>query len=348
MSLNLDLVDGATGRRRSSFSTTSLSATTAQQQKNKSYKDWFSPRRWMNRSKRSSTLLLHPLDRYDLSWELTERDYNKKELVDLSAATWNENSSIAMLGLSEIIVEGASSASSLCNVEKIVLQHEYTAEYLQQEKYRLQVLQKSKKQRYSLKRIPPSATSSSRIKKVQLKLLIQEASTLAKLGDHPNISNLRGLPVKTSPYSDFFLLIDRLHVDTLETRIFHWKQDGGKGSESKWEAYLEMIHADGCDKDDDTTATPNDDLIPRKTNYALQIAQALQACHDAGIVVRDLSPATIGFLADDPHRIQLLELGYAMDTKSLQVAAKMVGKRRYLPGEIWRTGRYSFKTDVYR
>lgn len=327
---------------RRNSSTISL---TASHSKNNRYKDWFRPRRWLNLKQRTlSSSFLHPLDRYDGSWELTERDYNKRELEELAAATWNQDSCIALLGLSEIRLEEESLESPICNVEKIVLAHEHTAEYLQQEKYRLQILQKSKTQRFSLKRIPPNQNSSTRVKKLHLKLLIQEASILAKLGDHPNIPALRGLPTKSCPCSDFFLLTDRLHEDTLETRIWQWRQ-GGKSVVSKWDSYLEMIAAEN--EDDDTTATPNDDLIPRKTNYALQIAQALQACHEAGIVVRDLCPETIGFLADDPHRVQLLDLGYAMDTNSLQVAAKMVGKRRYQAGEIWKTGRYSFKTDVY-
>lgn len=320
-----------------------LSLTNSTNTKRDRYKDWFRPKRWLSKKGTLSSPALHPLDREEVSWELNDREHSKRELEDLAAATWNQDTRIALLGLSEIVLSKGSSDKPLCNVERVVLDHEHTAEYLQQEKYRLQVLQKSKNKLYALKRIPTAKNGSTRVKKRHLKTLIQEANILVKLGDHPNFPSLRGLPAKNCPENDFFLLMDRLHADTLETRIRQWQMAGKSFETSNWEHYMEYLG-----DDDDTTATPNDDLIPRKTNYALQIAQALKACHDAGIVVRDLSPETIGFSLQDPHRIQLLELGHAMDTNSLQVATKMVGRRRYQAGEVWKTGQYSFKTDVYR
>jgi Protein kinase domain len=299
----------------------------------------FRPLRWLSLSssttKQRSASFVHPLDRHDgsTSWDFSEREHNRRELEELKAATWKQNSRIALLGLSEIHLEAGSSACfDTCNVDRIVLADEYTAEYLQQEKHRLQLqlLQQSHRHLFSLKRIP--AGSSTRSKKRHLKLLLQEASILVQLGDHPNIPSLRALPTASCPCYDFFLLTDRLHPDTLETRMRLWHQQGWTNPKN----------------DDDTTATPNEDWIPRKTNYALQIAQALQACHDAGIVVRDLCPETIGFSMQDPHCIQLIQLGHAMDTKSLQVPTKMVGNQRYLAAEVWKTGQYSFATDVYR
>lgn len=297
---------------------------------NVSMKELFRPLRWSWLSsastKQRSPSCVHPLDRHDggaSSWDFSEREHNKRELEELAAATWKQNKRIALLGLSEIHLAAGSHSEEVCNVDRIVLADEYTAEYLQQEKHRLQLLQKSKTLLFSLKRIPAGST---RAKKRHLKLLLQEASILAKLGDHPNIPSLRALPSAKRPCQDFFLLTDRLHPDTLEARLHNWGC---------------------CCNDDDTTATPNEDRIPRKTNYALQIAQALQKCHEAGIVVRDLCPETIGFSIQDPHCIQLLELGHAMDTKSLCVPTKMVGNQRYLAAEVWKTGRYSFATDVY-
>lgn len=296
----------------------------------------FRPLRWLSTStsalKNRSPSFVHPLDRNDggSSWDFSnsDREHNKKELEELTAATWKQNSRIALLGLSEIQLAAGSSCEEICNVERIVLRDEYTAEYLQQEKHRMQLLQTSKTKLLSLKRIPPGST---RAKKRHLKYLIHEAGILAKLGEHPNIPSLRALPATSCPFHDFFILTDRLHPDTLETRIRSWQQGNNNWMMS----------------DDDTTATPDEDRIPRKTNYALQIAQALQTCHEAGIVVRDLCPDTIGFSTHDPHCIQLLELGHAMDTKTLSVPMKMVGNQRYLAAEVWKTGQYTRATDVY-
>lgn len=325
---------------------------------NSRYKNFFQPRKWTLRrapslpNSASLTNLLQDSSSLELSGAAKQV---RKDLEDLTAATWNRDKRIALLDLSEIKVQvPADNDARICNVESITL--EKTAEYLQQEGYRLQLHNKSKEQLYSLKRIPPSklnstsSNSTGRTRRKGLRLLVQEATILTKLGEHPNIVSLRALPFPSCPINGFFLLTDRLHPDNLEMRILQWQKEGRAAfaNHSSWDPYVELYNGG----DDDTIATPNDDMIPRKTNYALQIAKALQACHKAGIVVRDLSPQTIGFRHDDPHCIQIVDLGHAqeevpLDNNADPKTSSLVGKRRYLAGEIWKTGRYSKATDVY-
>ncbi|CAB9525134.1 activated protein kinase kinase kinase 7 [Seminavis robusta] len=205
---------------------------------------------------------------------------------------------------------------------------------------------------YSVKRLSDKkeASRDKQTKVRALKLLVREATILTKLGDHPNIVSLRGLCSTLLPvHSDFFLLTNRLHSETLEDRIHQWQQQGAIRKDNSTAFYTAIYGEDRQEDKDDDTEIPNDEGIPMKANYAFQIAKAIQACHKMKIVLRDLSPANIGFRHDDPHCVQLFDLGHAQDTESTRTDLKepLWGKRRYMAGEIWTTGQYSEKADVY-
>lgn len=199
------------------------------------------------------------------------------------------------------------------------------------------------RQLYSVKRLSVTKKSAHNKEAIgkALQRLVREASILTKLGDHPNIVSLTALP-STNPLTadqDFFLVTRRLHKETLEDRINAWRKQ--EAPNNIHVLYTTIYRREGIPSDDDTT--PSDDFIPRKSSYAFQIAKAIRACHKAGILLRDLSPANIGFRHDDPHCVQLFELGYAQDTHSspavlaLDHKEPLCGKRRYMAGRCWKS-----------
>lgn len=210
-------------------------------------------------------------------------------------------------------------------------------------------------QQYVLKRLPASSaaasvkSSSSKPNKKRLATaaLVREALLLSKLGEHPNVLSLRGLPSTVEALAEnvqsnsFCFLTDPLHRETLDTRIRTWR---GETVAAKVQAEANAFLPASSRRH-----IPSEDLIPRKISYAYQLAKALQACHDAGILVRDISPHKVGFCPDDPHVVQLFDLGNAMPMRTAAVSSGtgIVGKRRYMAGEIWRTGDYSTATDIY-
>jgi serine/threonine protein kinase len=173
-----------------------------------------------------------------------------------------------------------------------------------------------------------------------LKRLVREASILTKLGDQPNIVSLLALPSSSllTADQDFFIVTRRLHKETLEDRIHSWRKQ--EVPNNYHFLYTTIYARDGYENDDDTT--PSDDFLPRKSSYAFQIATAIRACHKAGIILKDLSPSNVGFRYDDPHCVQLFDLGYAQDTHSspailaLDHKEPLCGKRRYMAGRCCR------------
>jgi hypothetical protein len=123
-------------------------------------------------------------------------------------------------------------------------------------------------QQYAIKRMNKKYLKGDKtlLKRGSIKL-ITEARVLSLLqGETTHIVSLRALQSDVlegcRDFEDFFILTDRLN-DTLAKRIRRWRKE----STDKGEA-------------------PNDDLIPMKSNYAYQIANAIKACHDHGIMVR--------------------------------------------------------------
>jgi serine/threonine protein kinase len=157
--------------------------------------------------------------------------------------------------------------------------------------------------------------------------LVMEAEYLTRL-DHPNILALRGLPVggtdafDSGRFDSYFLVLDRLST-SLDQRIAAWQKEG--------------------------PADPK--MIPRKTNYALQIANALVYLHQKRIIFRDLKPENVGFLGE--HQAQLFDFGLVRELPQgnhyddEQYAMSGTGSQWYMAVEIFITGKYSLKADVY-
>jgi serine/threonine-protein kinase len=120
----------------------------------------------------------------------------------------------------------------------------------------------------------------------------REAKVLASL-NHPNIAHLYGLEtVKVGP------------IDGLEKSEIRNSKSGMPASEV---IFLAMELVDGEDLSERIArgAIPSDDAIP----IALQIAEALEAAHEAGIVHRDLKPANIKIT--DHGAVKVLDFGLA-------------------------------------
>lgn len=101
--------------------------------------------------------------------------------------------------------------------------------------------------------------------------MVVESKYLSRL-DHPNIVKIFGLAIggtsalDSGRFDSYFLVTDRL-IGTLDERIEAWQREG----------------------------PPDPKMIPRKSNYALQVAHALNYLHQRRILFRDLKPTNVGF-----------------------------------------------------
>lgn len=322
--------------------------------KQKSYK-WLSPRRWKlngkngnhNNSGQQKNAVLTPEQERSLEADIKELTAATRGKQNGGVTLWSVSAlqSVTAKGEEPWRVPAASPSSlrksgsekgnscALNNDAQIVLVRHNSCQY-------------------ALKRLPtesPSKKTGSK-KRLATAELVKEAKLLARVGNHPNILALRGLPTMADGFlsscvndNAFFFLTDPLHRETLDTRIRTWRQSGLAAAADASSSHFQYSD----------TRIPDEELIPRKSSYAYQIAKALQGCHQAGIIVRDLSPLKIGFRRDDPHVVQLFDIGHAAPLAKQENAcattspSSIVGKRRYMAGEIGRSGQYSKESDVY-
>ncbi|CAB9519325.1 expressed unknown protein [Seminavis robusta] len=173
--------------------------------------------------------------------------------------------------------------------------------------------------------------------------LLVEALYLSVL-DHPGILKLQAFSNPTSTCDQIFVVTDRIE-ETLEDRMLLWRRLRREREEAEDKHYrkekkrMERINNQrtrrrSCDTPKQQrkrqenvflleTPTPfqqevkslyPEDLVALKTNYALQIAEALEYLHARGIVVCDLRPDTIGFKGyPHHHTVQIMDLSSAKE-----------------------------------
>jgi serine/threonine protein kinase len=92
----------------------------------------------------------------------------------------------------------------------------------------------------------------------------------------------------------------------------------------------------------------NEGRLPRERLYALakEIADALFACHEAGIAHLDIKPQNVLF--DKHGRAKLTDFGCAQQLSQTSYAQQYRGSGAFMAPEIWRHQRYDpFKADVW-
>ena len=160
---------------------------------------------------------------------------------------------------------------------------------------------------------------------------IMEAKYLAAF-DHPNIIKVRGLGIAAMP----FIIVDRLDDETLAGRIHRWRQDAQAGA----------------------SAAVFGDILSKKADYALQIANAMKYLHDRRIIIRDLKPSNIGFSrrgVEKQEVVQLFDFGLCRELPSQiwdtdsspSFQMSIAGTTRYMAVEVVNTGFYGLSADVY-
>lgn len=87
-------------------------------------------------------------------------------------------------------------------------------------------------------------------------------------------------------------------------------------------------------------------LSARETvDFSIQIASAIQAAHDHGIVHRDIKPQNI--LVSDSGKIKVTDFGIAKAATSDTVSSNAMGSVRYLSPEQARGGYSDSRSDIY-
>ena len=119
----------------------------------------------------------------------------------------------------------------------------------------------------------------------------REAKVLASL-NHPNIAHLYGLET-TIPAPASTSASDTSSTETV------------KGTGNVTFLVMELVEGEGLDEVIARGPIPVDDAIP----IAIQIAEALEAAHEAGIVHRDLKPANVKIRPDGA--VKVLDFGLA-------------------------------------
>ncbi len=96
--------------------------------------------------------------------------------------------------------------------------------------------------------------------------------------------------------------------------------------------YIAMEWLEGLDLQKHHAVSPLS--LPQSLECARQVASALDAAHQQGIVHRDVKPSNVIVLsADDPLRVKLVDFGVACDASSLTALGPMVGTPAYMAPE---------------
>mmetsp|Transcript_1989 Transcript_1989/g.5517 ORF Transcript_1989/g.5517 Transcript_1989/m.5517 type:complete len:557 (+) Transcript_1989:162-1832(+) len=237
---------------------------------------------------------------------------------------------IALFHRSEIVTGqrlGKGGFSYVLEIVDFCLKDEYSA-LLQPAQRELRELYREQTRRspgrFAVKHLQERLLQDARSFQCAASDLAVEAAYMSAL-DHPNILSVRGLPIhgldslQEGRHDSYFIVLDRLQ-DTLDKRISTWRRT-------------------------------QDMPLLGKAGYALQLAAALQYCHERNILFRDLKPQNVGFTTDG--RLQLLDFGLCREMPSsphdpnATFEMSGVGTRRYMAVEIVNSSFYNDKADVY-
>jgi len=184
--------------------------------------------------------------------------------------------------------------------------------------------------KYMIKQVHPDCCSLSAYEKESqvwfqaITHLVRETKILQQFGhEHQHLLTLRGTPVNNeevflnaaAQWDSFFLLTDRIS-ETLGQRIHRWRQehvdrpDGGTDDKAV-KPVKEWIHPQHVPVATSPVLRPASDEFKQKLAYAQNMASALAFLHSKQIIVRNLSPDSIGFLASD-DTLQLMDVGQAL------------------------------------
>lgn len=180
-------------------------------------------------------------------------------------------------------------------------------------------------EKFSIKYLHPKVAQQPSVDAFRqaVQKLVLEALYLSSLNNE-NILRLHGFSIgddfQQEKLESVFLLLPGI-AETLEHRMEKWKRlrRDREMNKSRREMFVKALEMDiarataqkmkedlGTDRAGDFYP---DDLVALQTNYALQIARALEYLHERKIVLRDLTPSTICF-REYPHHhtIQLFDL----------------------------------------
>ena len=85
--------------------------------------------------------------------------------------------------------------------------------------------------------------------------------------------------------------------------------------------------------------------VKEAISIAIQIAQGMEAAHNAGIVHRDIKPANV--LISREGKIKVTDFGIARTTTANTISEDILGSVRYISPEQARGGRVDSRSDIY-
>lgn len=181
---------------------------------------------------------------------------------------------------------------------------------------------------YTLKQVLPKfqkSSSSTSAAEATLRLLL-ECQYLARLS-HENIIKVKGqgyggehlfLPPDKIGDADLYFMVTERVVESLQEKLDRWrKQPNLRTASSKRlsptrTAYDTLAQQQVSEEDgEEHVFNSTSRLYRTKLNYARDLASALEYLHAQNLVVVNLSPATIGFMADGT--IQITDLSCVME-----------------------------------